>query len=179
SCFTVVILVYLLGGFHPHTQTIRHSPAKRISQDYSHIVIVMLTVFEHEDSLGEAIGAGVRGFLTKDIIAPELAQLIRKAYSGQQVMAPRPTEILITSYEKLQQNKEEYADFVAAVEQLPEHLRPVFQLLLQALANKNIARQTGLSETTVRSYVSDILARTGCATRAELGITAIKAGITG
>ncbi|MDK8782505.1 response regulator [Actinotignum timonense] len=59
--------------------------AKRISQDYSHIVIVMLTVFEHEDSLGEAIGAGVRGFLTKDIIAPELAQLIRKAYSGQQV----------------------------------------------------------------------------------------------
>ncbi|MDE1536660.1 MULTISPECIES: response regulator transcription factor [Actinotignum] len=153
--------------------------AKRISQDYPHIVIVMLTVFEHEDSLGEAIGAGVRGFLTKDIIAPELAQLIRKAYGGQQVMAPRPTEILITSYEKLQQNKEEYADFVAAVEQLPEHLRAVFHLLLQALANKNIARQTGLSETTVRSYVSDILARTGCATRAELGITAIKAGIMG
>ncbi|MGJ9529876.1 response regulator [Actinotignum sp. GS-2025a] len=153
--------------------------AKRISQDYPHIVIVMLTVFEHEDSLGEVIGAGVRGFLTKDIVAPELAQLIRKAYGGQQVMAPRPTEILITSYEKIQQNKEEYADFVTAVEQLPEHLRTVFHLLLQALANKNIARQTGLSETTVRSYVSDILARTGCATRAELGITAIKAGITG
>ncbi|MDY5127931.1 response regulator transcription factor [Actinotignum sp. SLA_B059] len=152
--------------------------AKRISQDYPHIVIVMLTVFEHEESLGEAIGAGVRGFLTKDIIAPELAQLIRKAYGGQQVMAPRPTEILITSYEKLHQNKEEYADFVAAAEQLPEHLRTVFHLLLQALANKNIARRTGLSETTVRSYVSDILARTGCATRAELGITAIKAGIT-
>ncbi|MDY5148338.1 hypothetical protein DDD64_07785 [Actinotignum sanguinis] len=45
--------------------------------------------------------------------------------------------------------------------------------------NKNIARRTGLTETTVRSYVSDILNRTGCATRAELGITAIKAGITG
>lgn len=153
--------------------------AKRISHDSPHIVIVMLTVFEHEESLGKAIGAGVRGFLTKDIIAPELAQLIRKAYSGQQVMAPRPTEILITSYEKVQQSKEEYADFVAAVEQLPDHLRPVFQLLLQALANKNIARRTGLTETTVRSYVSDILNRTGCATRAELGITAIKAGITG
>ncbi|MFC5383785.1 LuxR C-terminal-related transcriptional regulator [Arcanobacterium hippocoleae] len=49
---------------------------------------------------------------------------------------------------------------------------------MKALANKNIAQQTGLRETTVRSYVSDILTHTGCATRGELAITAIKAGIT-
>ena len=64
--------------------------ARRISHEQPGITIIMLTAFEHEESLGQAIGAGVRGFLTKDIPAPELAQLIRNAYGGQQVMAPRP-----------------------------------------------------------------------------------------
>lgn len=152
--------------------------ARRISEEYPAMTIIMLTAFEHEESLGQAIGAGVRGFLTKDILAPELAELIRKAYSGQRVMAPRPTEILTTAYGHIQHNKEEYKDFIAAVDALPSRLRPVFQLLLKALANKNIARQTKLSEATIRSYVSEILERTGCATRGELAITAIKAGIT-
>ncbi|XCB30392.1 response regulator transcription factor [Arcanobacterium hippocoleae] len=152
--------------------------ARRISREQPGITMIMLTAFEHEESLGQAIGAGVRGFLTKDIPAPELAQLIRKANSGQQVMAPRPTEILTASYAQNQQNREQYANFITAVDTLPEHLRPTFRLLLKALANKNIARQTGLREATVRSYVSDILTHTGCATRGELAITAIKAGIT-
>ncbi|WP_166984703.1 response regulator transcription factor [Canibacter zhoujuaniae] len=152
--------------------------ARRLSREQAGLTIIMLTVFEHEESLGQAIGAGVRGFLTKDIPAPELAQLIRKAYAGQQVMAPRPIEILTSSYAQTYENREQYADFINAVTALPEHLRPTFRLLLKAFANKNIARQTKLTEATVRSYVSDILARTGCATRGELAITAIKAGIT-
>ncbi|WP_311525014.1 LuxR C-terminal-related transcriptional regulator [uncultured Varibaculum sp.] len=45
------------------------------------------------------------------------------------------------------------------------------------MTNKNISRQTKLKEATVRSYVSDILSHTGCATRGELAITAVKAGI--
>lgn len=151
--------------------------ARQISREQPSITIIMLTAFEHEESLGQAIGAGVRGFLTKDIPAPELAELIRKAYKGQQVMAPRPTEILTASYAQAHENREQYADFIEAVATLPEHLRPTFRLLLKAFANKNIARRTGLTEATVRSYVSDILAHTGSATRGELAITAIKAGI--
>lgn len=151
--------------------------ARRISSEQPSVTIIMLTAFEHEETLGQAIGAGVRGFLTKDIPAPELAQLIRKAYSGQQVMAPRPTEILTASYAETHESREQYADFINAVATLPEHLRPTFRLLLKAFANKNIARQTGLTEATVRSYVSDILTHTGCATRGELAITAVKAGV--
>lgn len=151
--------------------------ARRISREHPEITIVMLTAFEHEESLGQAIGARVRGFLTKDIPAPELAELIRKAHAGQQVMAPRPTEILTAAYAQTQDNREQYADFIDAVATLPPHLRPTFRLLLKALTNKNISRQTKLKEATVRSYVSDILSHTGCATRGELAITAVKAGI--
>lgn len=151
--------------------------ARRLSRERPDLPIIMLTAFEHEDSLGQAIGAGVRGFLTKDIPAPELADLIRKAQQGQHVMAERPTEILTASYVQKQHYREQYSDFIDAVRALPDHLIPTFRLLLKALPNKNIARITGLTEATVRSYVSDILALTGCATRGELAITAVKAGI--
>lgn len=151
--------------------------ARRISHEHPNIAIIMLTAFEYEESLGQAIGIGVRGFLTKDIPIPELAELIRKAYNGQQVMAPRPTEILTASYAETYKSREQYAEFINAVNTLPERLQPTFRLLLKALANKNIARQTGLTEATVRSYVSEILTHTNCATRGELAITAIKAGI--
>lgn len=151
--------------------------ARRISREYPNIIIIMLTAFEYEESLAQAIGVGVRGFLTKDIPAPELAELIRKANTGQQVMAQRPIEILTAAYAETHENREQYADFINAVATLPKHLLPTFRLLLKAFANKNIARQTGLTEATVRSYVSDILAHTGCATRGELAITAVKAGI--
>lgn len=151
--------------------------ARRLNREYPGITVIMLTAFEYEESLAQAIGAGVRGFLTKDILIPELAQLIRKAYDGQQVMAPRPTEILTASYAETHESLEKYADFINAVTTLPEHLCPTFRLLLKAYTNKNIARHTGLTEATVRSYVSCILAHTGCATRGELAITAVKAGI--
>lgn len=151
--------------------------ARKLKLEYPDITIVMLTVFEHVESLGQALGAGVRGFLTKDIPAAELAELIRKAHSGQQVMGTRPIQILTENYAQTQQDREQYRGFIAAVDSLPEHLRPTFRLLLQALANKNIARKLRLKDSTVRSYVSDILEHTGCATRGELAITAVKAGI--
>lgn len=151
--------------------------AKRITKEYPKLTIVMLTAFAHEESLGQALGAGVRGFLTKDIPALELAELIRKAYRGEQVMTPRPTQILTQSYIHTQQNREKYSAFIDAVDNLPEYLRPTFELLVKALPNKSIARSTRLTESTVRSYVSEILARTGCTSRAQLAITAVKAGI--
>lgn len=151
--------------------------AKRISQDYPTVKSLMLTAFESKDSLAQAIGSGICGFLTKDTPLPELVTLIRQAYRGQIVMSPKPTELMMVSYKEGQQAREKYADFIHSVETLPDYLRPTFKLLIKALANKNISRKLHLSESTVRSYVSEILMRTGTATRAELAITAIKAGI--
>jgi DNA-binding NarL/FixJ family response regulator len=56
------------------------------------------------------------------------------------------------------------------------HLRATFDLLIQALPNKTIAKRLGLSEATVRSYISEIFAALGYTNRGELTITAIKAG---
>ena len=150
--------------------------AKEMARLYPSVAVVMLTVFEHEESLARSLALNVRGFLTKDIPSAQLAQLIRQAHEGYLVFGPRPTRILADNYLSSGKNDPGYDGFRERVEQLPNHLRATFDLLIQALPNKTIARRLGLSEATVRSYISEIFAALGYTNRGGLTITAIKAG---
>lgn len=149
-----------------------------IAEKYPHLTLIMLTVFEHEKSLAQALEIGVQGFLTKDIPAPQLAELIKYAHAGQPVMGRKPAELLTASYVATCQNASEHNDFIEAVNSLPPYLRSVFELLAKARPNKAIAKELDLSESTVRSYVSDIFTRVGCTSRGEVAIMAIKAGLS-
>ena len=81
------------------------------------------------------------------------------------MFGPRPTSILADSYLYSGRNDPGYDAFRDRVERLPNHLRATFDLLIQALPNKTIAKRLGLSE-----------AALGYTNRGELTITAIKAG---
>ena len=151
--------------------------AKLIHNTYPSTVIVMLTAFEYEDSLAQSISAGAQGFLTKDISAAQLAELIKQAYAGQPVFGVKPAMILTNSYANQAQSKSQYKEFISSVAHLPVYLRSTFNLLLEARTNNEIAEKLGMAPTTIRSYVSEILAHTGCVSRGELAITAIKAGV--
>ena len=141
------------------------------------VTVVMLTAFAHEDSLEEALATGVRAFLTKDTPITSMVALLREAHAGKMVMGTRPTELLTRQYMEKREKQQMYERFVQDVRDLPHHLKPIFSLVIQAIPNKEIAQKLGLSESTVRSYVSHILDFTGCATRGELAITAVRAGI--
>ncbi|MCV0015017.1 response regulator transcription factor, partial [Mobiluncus mulieris] len=136
------------------------------------------TAFEHEDSLAQALAAGVQGFLTKNTTPKEIAEYLKKARAGTTVFDTRPTTILTESYTEKALTQAQYADFINAVNTLPQRLQPVFTQLLDAKTNKEIAQELHMSPTTVRSYVSEILAHTGCKSRGQLAITAARAGIT-
>ena len=151
--------------------------AKLIPHTYPDTVIVMLTAFEYEDSLAQSISAGAQGFLTKDIPASQLAELIKQAYAGQPVFGAKPAMILTNSYANHAQVRNQHKEFISLVEKLPVYLRSTFNLLLEARTNNEIAQKLGMTPATIRSYVSEILACTGCASRGELAITAIKAGV--
>lgn len=152
------------------------STLKEIKRLYPEIVIVVLTSFTNEISLAESLENHVNGFLTKDISSSELAQLIKQSYDGKKVFGSRPTQILTETYLASKKNLTEYEHFHRKISQLPDYLRAVFDLLIQALPNKIIAKELGLSETTVRAYVSELFVATGYTNRGELTITAIKAG---
>lgn len=133
--------------------------------------IVILTAFAQEAAFGEALTAGVRGFLTKDLPVSRIFELMLEAHQGTIVMGPRPTEILATAYRnQLETNDHE---FVLAVQSLPARLRDVYRLVVEATPNKEISRQLCLSDLTVRTYVSQILTMTGCVSRSELAVKAL------
>lgn len=148
--------------------------ARLIRKSSPKTAIIMLTAFEHEDSLAQSLATGVQGFLTKDTPVNEIANYIKKAYAGQIVYDSRSASILTQSYISKSQVKQHHQDFITAVASLPTHLRPTFRLLLEAKTNKEIAQELEMSPTTIRSYVSDILNHTGCKSRGELAITAVK-----
>lgn len=152
--------------------------AKLIRKSYPQTTIIMLTAFEHEDSLAQALAAGVQGFLTKNTTPKEIAEYLKKARAGTTVFDTRPTTILTESYTEKALTQAQYTDFINAVNTLPQRLQPVFTQLLDAKTNKEIAQELHMSPTTVRSYVSEILAHTGCKSRGQLAITAARAGIT-
>lgn len=147
-----------------------------IGETYPQVAVVMLTAFEHEESLAQSLAQNVRGFLTKDIPPDQLAELIKQAHSGMSVMSPRPSRILAETYVNAHVDDAKYAEFRAKVEELPDYLRPVFDQVITGRPNKLIAKELHLTEPTVRSYISDIFAATGFTNRSELAITAIKAG---
>lgn len=97
--------------------------AKEMARLYPSVVVVMLTVFEHEESLARSLALNVRGFLTKDIPSAQLAQLIRQAHAGYSVFGPRPTSILADSYLNSGKNDPKYDAFRERVERLPGYLR--------------------------------------------------------
>ncbi|ADH92269.1 DNA-binding response regulator [Arcanobacterium haemolyticum] len=152
------------------------STAKILSQEYPRIAIVMLTAFEHEESLAKSLAANARGFLTKDIPAAQLAELIKQAHAGMNVISPRPTQILAEAYIKAQANQEKYQDFIDTIEHLPRYLRAVFNLVIKAKPNKTIAKELNITEATTRAYISELFTATGFTNRGELTITALKAG---
>lgn len=141
------------------------------------VTVVILTAFEHEESLASCLEKNVSGFLTKDTPVEQLALLIRQAHRGKQVISGTPTELLTQTYLRNHQSQLQYRDFIKRTETLPEHLKPVLKLVAQALPNKEIAKTLSLSESTVKSYVSDILTHTNCATRGELSLCVIRSGI--
>lgn len=151
--------------------------AATIKKMQPNVTIVMLTAFAHEDSLDEALAAGVRAFLTKDIEVRHLAALLREAQEGKMVMGNRPTELLTEQYLEKRLQQQQYEDFRQDVADLPDRLKPVFHLVIQAKPNKLIAKELHYSESTVRTYVSQILELTNCDTRGELTLRALRSGL--
>lgn len=137
----------------------------------------MLTAFEHEDALQDSLATRVAGFLTKDVSAEDLAMFIRQAHDGRQVISGKPAEMLTESYLRSQRKQVQYQDFIARVEAMSKHLKPVLELMCQAKSNREIASEMSLSEATIKSYVSDILRETGCVSRSEVTLKSIKSGI--
>lgn len=150
--------------------------------------VIILTTFDYEDYVFEAIKAGAVGYLLKDLPAAELANTIRLVAAGESFIQPNVATKLLMEFGKREPTakprepapeRQEYG--LAPAEDLPESLSQreveVLRLLAQGASNRDIADRLVLAEGTVKNHVSNILAKLHAANRTQAADLARRRGL--
>ncbi|PZS10427.1 MAG: DNA-binding response regulator [Chloroflexi bacterium] len=140
-----------------------------IKERWSEVEVVALTSFIEEEKVHGALQAGATGYLLKDAAAEEIATAIRAAHNGEMHLDPAVAKRLMHS---LQTRTPEQP-----VEPLTARELDVLVLVAEGRANKQIARQLGISERTARTHVSNILGKLGLQDRTQAALYAVRHGL--
>jgi len=144
---------------------------REIQRANPQIGILVLTMFEDDDSVFAAMRAGAKGYLLKDSGGEGVVHAIRAVASGEAVFGPGVAERMIGFFSAPRSAPQR------AFPQLTEREEEVLSLVAQGKANREIARQLFVSLKTVRNHVSNILLKLQVADRAQAVIRARDAGM--
>jgi DNA-binding NarL/FixJ family response regulator len=148
---------------------------RRIVQTSPHIRILMLTMFEDDESVFAAIRAGARGYLLKGAVQEETLRAIRAVASGEAIFGPAVAERLMRYFSTTRPTgKGSPAQFFP---ELTEREYEILAFIAQRKSNADIAAKLVLSPKTVRNHVSNILSKLQVADRAEAMRAAWAAGL--
>jgi DNA-binding NarL/FixJ family response regulator len=137
--------------------------------------VLILTTFDADEHVVEALRAGASGFLLKDVPPADFVSAIRVVASGDALIAPSVTRRLLDRFARLAVPADEaYADRLRA---LTEREREVLKLVAQGLANREIAERLSLAEPTVKTHVSHLLIKLDLRDRAQLVVLAYEVGV--
>ena len=140
--------------------------------------VLVLTTFDLDEYVLEAIRSGASGFLLKDAPPEEMLAAIRTVHRGDAVIAPSSTrrllEHLVTA---LPAEQVEDSPAHAAVEGLTEREREVLVLMARGRSNTEIASDLFVAEATVKTHVGRILAKLGARDRVQAVVTAYETGL--
>ena len=135
--------------------------------------IVILTTFELDEYIFEAIRAGASGFLVKDTEPSELLRAVRVVAQGDALLSPSVTRQLIGHFATTAQPPPK-----PSLDPLTEREREVTGLVAAGLSNDDIARRLYLSPATVKTHVNRAMSKLGARDRAQLVIFAYESGLT-
>ncbi|WP_406862045.1 response regulator transcription factor [Streptomyces sp. HUAS MG47] len=140
--------------------------------------VVVLTTFGERDNVLRALEHGSVGFLLKDTAPAELIRAVRATAAGDAYLSPAATRHVV---DRLASGREaaRAEEARARVEALSERERAVLALLGEGLSNAEAGRRLHMSEGTVKTYVSRILAKLGCENRVQAALLARDAGLEG
>ncbi|MGW3606573.1 response regulator [Micromonospora sp. NPDC005161] len=152
--------------------------ARRICADTGSRVI-MLTTFDQDDYIYEALYAGASGFLLKDVRRDDLVHAVRVVASGDSLLAPSVTRQIIADITaRHRPGATRLADAPdACLNVLTTRERETLHLLGRGLSNATIAQTLVVSEHTVKTHVSNVLTKLGLRDRAQAVICAYETGL--
>ncbi|GAB3504774.1 response regulator [Amycolatopsis cihanbeyliensis] len=137
--------------------------------ELSGVKVLVLTTFDVDEYVYEALRAGAGGFLLKDTDPVELLRALRVVAAGEALLAPTVTRRLIAEFVDRPENRRVHA---GAVREITEREREVLALVAGGLSNEEIAGQLVISTATARTHVSRIMTKVGARDRAQLVVLA-------
>ena len=140
----------------------------------AHVKIVILTTFETEDLIVEALRAGASAYLGKDVEPATLLEAIRKIVVGDTLLSPSATRALISRV--LTQTGAGTSD-IAVLDRLTPREREVLTLVALGLSNEQIAQRLYISPSTAKTHVNRTMMKLGARDRAQLVIIAYETGL--
>ena len=119
--------------------------------------VIVLTTFDYEEYVFDAVKAGAMGYLLKDVPVPELMDTIRRVHAGESFIQPRVASKLLLEFGRRSRTPAE--------DELTEREREVLSLLAAGASNREIGARLYLAEGTVKNHVSNILSKLHAANR--------------
>ena len=137
---------------------------RAIRQQFPQVQVIVLTSFKEGELIKNALEAGAIGYLLKDVSADELVGAIRAAHAGRATLSPEAAQALVETTNQPP----------APGRTLTEREREVLALMIEGLNNTQIAGSLTVSPSTIKSHVSNILAKLGVASRTEAVTLALR-----
>ncbi|MGW4319167.1 response regulator [Streptomyces sp. NPDC004684] len=155
-----------LNGIEATRHVTAHAPGTRV---------LVLTTFDLDEYVYEALCAGASGFLLKDASADQLAEAVRVVAAGDALLAPGITRRLIAEFSRM--NGRPRGPLKARVGTLTERETEVLALIAQGLSNAEIAERLVVAEQTVKTHVGRILVKLGLRDRTQAAVFAYESGL--
>ena len=152
---------------------------RRISadDDLAGVKVIILTTFESDEYVYQAIRAGASGFLVKDTEPADLIQAVRVVARGDALLSPSVTRRLITDLASRPERPPPSGSLGRALAGLTDREREVLALVAEGLSNDEIAARLFLSPLTSKTHVSRIMTKLGARDRAQLVVIAYESGL--
>ncbi|MGZ4199601.1 MAG: response regulator [Thermoleophilia bacterium] len=151
---------------------------RRILASGSRAKVLMLTTFDLNEYVYEALRAGASGFLLKDTPAEQLAEGVRVVARGEALLAPSVTRRLLDEFARSDAGAAEAPPAPApGIDELTSRELEVFRLLARGLSNAEIAAELVVSETTVKTHVARVLMKLGVRDRVQAVVLAYESGV--
>lgn len=145
--------------------------ARQILGEFPKTNIVVLTTFETDDLIFEAVSAGAKAYLLKDARVEEIAATIRAVTNGQSALSPGVAARILDEFKRLRPRSASTG--LAVRDDLTERENEILRLVVEGRTNSEIGELLHLAEGTVKNYVSTILRKRDAKNRTELAIKAM------
>jgi two-component system, NarL family, response regulator DegU len=150
---------------------------RQIKSRHPSTAVIMLTMYENEEYVVEAIKAGASGYVLKDISPTKLGQAIQIVYEGGSIVEPQLLSRVLGGLALTDQTETPSLPSMTMIEALTAREHEVLGLLVQGRTNPEIAQELFISRETVKGHVSEIIHKLGASDRTQAAVIAMRRGL--